>query len=377
MTRRKVLIFYDYFTPAFKAGGPIQSLSNLVKFLSTKYDFFIYTSNKDLDDTLLQVKHDVWQKHESGAMVYYSSKRRPKLNTIIEVIKPIHPEIIYINGLYSLANVIWPLFFVKTRSGFNGTVVIAPRGMLSSSALAIRKWKKKIYLIMMKILLKRSRLLWHATSSEEKKSIEGFLKNPGPIEVAQNIPNIKLYGIEATQMSRVLQEVRLVTIAVISPMKNIVEILKALHLLDQPIRYDLYGPIKDHRYWKECLKLAENLPPNIEFNYKKELEPHLVEQVLSEYDIYMQPSQSENFGHSIFEALQAGLPVITSLNTPWVGLQEFDSGKNVDPIGSSIASAILELIYDIQDQKVFRSKEYVANYLRHKNYTRLYDRLFS
>ena len=37
----KVVICYDYFLPAYKAGGPIQSISNIVKNLHDFYDFFI------------------------------------------------------------------------------------------------------------------------------------------------------------------------------------------------------------------------------------------------------------------------------------------------------------------------------------------------
>ncbi|MEQ9299432.1 MAG: glycosyltransferase [Cyclobacteriaceae bacterium] len=377
MKKRKVLIFYDYFTPAFKAGGPIQSLSNLINFLSDHYDFFIYTSNKDLDDTLLEVKHDRWQSHSPTGMIYYSSQKRPSFFSIIDVIRPIRPDIIYINGLYSLANVIWPLYFVKTSVGFEGIVVIAPRGMLSLSALAIKKWKKKTYLTILKFLIRKSKLNWHATSKEERNSIIEFLPDPGKIVIAQNIPNIKpnVAKVHLEEMSPL--PLRLVTIAVISPMKNIYEVLEALSQLDFQVSYDIYGPIKDQGYWRECQRLIARLPSHIEVNYRHELEPHKVEETLHKYQIYVQPSQSENFGHSIFEALQAGLPVITSYRTPWVLLEESQSGRNIEPNKEGISKGLCELRQEIEQRKEFRSKEYVKKYLLSKDYLKMYRELFN
>ena len=50
--RNQVLIFIDWFLPAYKAGGPIQSISNLVKRLKNEIDIWIVTSNEDLGEPL-------------------------------------------------------------------------------------------------------------------------------------------------------------------------------------------------------------------------------------------------------------------------------------------------------------------------------------
>ena len=51
--RNQVLIFIDWFLPAYKAGGPIKSVLNLTNCLSDTHDFYIISSNRDLDDTIV------------------------------------------------------------------------------------------------------------------------------------------------------------------------------------------------------------------------------------------------------------------------------------------------------------------------------------
>ena len=48
--KKKILIFIDWFLPGYKAGGPIQSVVNLINHLGHEYDFDVVTSNKDLGE---------------------------------------------------------------------------------------------------------------------------------------------------------------------------------------------------------------------------------------------------------------------------------------------------------------------------------------
>ena len=46
----RILIFIDWFLPAYKAGGPIRSIANLVDHLNGDFDFYIITGDRDLGD---------------------------------------------------------------------------------------------------------------------------------------------------------------------------------------------------------------------------------------------------------------------------------------------------------------------------------------
>ncbi|MFM9908867.1 MAG: glycosyltransferase family 4 protein, partial [Chitinophagaceae bacterium] len=125
-------------------------------------------------------------------------------------------------------------------------------------------------------------------------------------------------------------ELVLGTIALISPMKNHLEVIKALLLIRQSVTWFVYGPVKDEQYWAECLAMLKQLPLNIKVEYKGEIHPTQIERALSEVHVFIMPSKSENFGHSVMEALQAAKPVITTNSTPFKQLSELNAGVTIN-----------------------------------------------
>jgi glycosyltransferase involved in cell wall biosynthesis len=59
-------------------------------------------------------------------------------------------------------------------------------------------------------------------------------------------------------------------------------------------------------------------------------------------DLFVMPSDFENFGLAIVEAMMASLPVITTTGTPWKSLAEKGIGWWVDPSASSLELALAE-----------------------------------
>jgi len=49
--KKIVLIFVGAYTPGYKAGGPIQSIQNLVECLNNDFEFKIITSDRDIGDS--------------------------------------------------------------------------------------------------------------------------------------------------------------------------------------------------------------------------------------------------------------------------------------------------------------------------------------
>ena len=82
--KKKILISTEFYPPAFRAGGPVKSVSNLVNILKKKYEIYIITSAKDLNQsTYMDIeKINVWIKKDGINIIYVGSK----LNILINLI---------------------------------------------------------------------------------------------------------------------------------------------------------------------------------------------------------------------------------------------------------------------------------------------------
>jgi len=321
--RKKILIFYDYFDPAYKAGGPIRSLVNLVHYLESEIDFYIITSNQDHDGTILDVVPDRWINYASASQVIYLSRRKKKFRFIKKLAREVSPHLIYVNGIFSIPFVVFPLLIAKS---LGVPVVVSPRGMLQKKPLTIKPFKKGVYLSILKLLTPKKNTIWHFTQKQEMDEFKERFSNFKRLHLVGNIPRtVNEEKVEQLKKKKVFG-----TIALISPMKNLHLIFQTLADMRLDITYTLYGPIKDQSYWAKCLDLAGNLPQNVQFEYWGPIHPSDSLNVMKGFDYYIQPSQSENFGHAIFEALSMGIPVITSNNTPWQKLKAQNAGWNVE-----------------------------------------------
>jgi glycosyltransferase involved in cell wall biosynthesis len=209
--------------------------------------------------------------------------------------------------------------------------------MLHPGALLQKSFKKKIYLFCWKLLRLHKKNIFHATDEKEKEFIQQVFGKKAKIMIAANFPQVLP---RQPVMEKRKSELKLISIALISPMKNILLNLQAINNIGlnmeslrqedfSLIEYNIYGPVKDKRYWQECLELINKMPPGVKVNYHGDLQPDEIVNALLQNHVFILPSKSENFGHAIYEALTAGRPVITSNNTPWNNLETAKAGINV------------------------------------------------
>ncbi|CAN5339459.1 hypothetical protein BH11BAC5_BH11BAC5_30270 [soil metagenome] len=316
-----IFITINWFHPAYKAGGPVQSIANLVgNYSDADTQFRIYCANTDLDGTILKdVLFDEWVDYNSYTKVWYASKKSRSLKFIKDELNAANPAVIFVIGIYSWRYNILPLFFGKAQRK-----IISVRGMLHPGALSQKPLKKRIYLHCLK-LFRIQRYYFHATDKQEATFIETAFGNEANIFIAGNYPRIFCFQ----QVEKKTGYLKLTSIALISPMKNIALVLEALQHCKQNVSYDIYGPVKDKSYWEECLRSIATHPANISVRYMGAILPSKTETVLKENEVFVLPSKSENFGHALFEALSAGKPVITSNFTPFNELENNKAGKNV------------------------------------------------
>ncbi|MGQ1892038.1 glycosyltransferase family 4 protein [Thermophagus sp. OGC60D27] len=323
-SRKKILIIYDYFSPAYKAGGPVRSLVNMVGLLAQKYAFYVVTRNEDLDGTVLDVEPDQWIDFEGKARVFYASRKNTSFGKVNALIRDVAPDVVYINGLFSpYATVIPLLGNVWFRS--TARYVVAPRGMFQAGALALKATKKRVFLSLMKPLMRRNNVAWHATDTQEQQDIYKHIGPKAHIVVAGNVPALPQNKMVEMPDGSAL---RFVTVALVVKMKNHIAFLEVLkqYTGERKIVYDIFGPIKDQDYWQECQQLIDQMPENVKVTYQGAVAPSQVPDVLARYHFFVLPTFGENFGHSIFEALAMGLPILISDKTPWNHVQEQQAG---------------------------------------------------
>ena len=324
-SKSKVLIFIDWFLPGDKAGGPIRSCANLMDHLGNDFDFSVVTRDTDYTETksYLGITSDAWNILPDGKRVYYISANQLNKETISKLLSEEKYDVVYLNGIWSQAFTAWPMKQLK-KSKFKGKVIVAARGMLAPSALAIKATKKKFYLYFIKWRNDFSNVIFHASNLQEASDIRKAIGDKNQIVIAGNLPR-KIS--ESTQhTSKSTDKLRIISVARIAPEKNTLYAIEVLSKVKVAVESDFYGPIYNEEYWIECKAATEKLPSNVKLNFMGPIPSENILNTLAKYDLFFLPTRGENFGHVILESLQAGTPVLISDQTPWKNLESLKVG---------------------------------------------------
>ena len=104
----------------------------------------------------------------------------------------------------------------------------------------------------------------------------------------------------------------------VSVKKNLLETIKILDKSKLPIDLDIYGPIEDSEYWlkiKYAYHDIKSYKNKLRVNYKGSIKYNKYK-ILNRYNFFILLSDSENFGHVIFEAIQSKcVPIIKKTPT--------------------------------------------------------------
>ena len=321
--KKKILCFADYYLPGYKAGGPIQSIANLVENLSDEFEFDIICNDHDLLDRqpYPNVKIDEWNA-VSKARVFYASRKNFNFKSIKKILNETKYDLLYFNSFFSFKFTIFPLFIYKIFLFSKKPCIIAPRGEFSLGALKLKYIKKKIYLYISKLLGLYNNLYWQASSDNEKKDIlRNFRVAEKLIYIAPDLISYEPIALNYLSL-RKPGPLRIIFLSRITPKKNLNFLLRALQKVNFPIELSIYGPIDDLSYWKACLYSIDQLPSNIKLLIGDPVPQKQVKSILQKHDVFVLPTLGENFGHIIIEALIAGVPAIISDKTFWESDEE-------------------------------------------------------
>jgi Glycosyltransferase len=325
MGKKRILVMVDWFKPGYKAGGPIQSCANFAFSLKNDYDIWVLTTDTDHGEQMPYsgIPANKWITNLSPAIqVYYARKQTLTLRQLKEQIKKVDADYIYLNHLYSPKFVVYPLL-LKYLGVIKSQIVLCPRGALYDSAIAIKSFKKKVFIRVFRWLRVYRFVRFHATNEREKNAILRHF--PGSeVLIADNLPQSDQQPLKTCEKQPGV--VKCVFIARILPIKNLLYLLQVLHHVKNSVILTVAGPIEDEAYWKECQAVICQLPQHVQVNYIGAVNNDEVSGIIREHHVFVLPTKGENFGHSIFESLLAGRPVIISDQTPWLNLDQYKSG---------------------------------------------------
>ncbi|MEH7378272.1 glycosyltransferase family 4 protein [Neobacillus drentensis] len=360
----KILIFATGYLPGKNYGGPVTSISNFVNLCGDELDIYIVTTNHDFKDT--KVYDDIkpgWNK-VGNAKVLYLSDAHFTYKRLKNLVGEIRPNLIYQNSFFNPKLSIPLLFLAK----FNKEkLFVAPRGELLPNALEQKFIKKSLFITFIKMLNLIKNVSFQATTNEERdKIIEVLGIDSDRVITLGNLPSLPRY--QENKQKKEAGKLRLVFIARIHPIKNLHFAIECLKGIKGNVSFNIYGSKEIQDYWGQCLQSISELQQNIIVNYCGIAARDEVHHIFSSHDAMLLPTLTENYGHSIVEAMLSNCPVVISNNTPWTDINSFGAGWAISLEKPNEYKKVLQELVNMPNDEyqelLVKNKKYIQNKLK-------------
>jgi glycosyltransferase involved in cell wall biosynthesis len=377
---KTILLFADWFEPGYKAGGPIRSCVNFVHQMKERYTTYVFTTDRDLGETApyTNVEADKWVEYSKGVKVFYCSPAKLSWAHILQQVKSINPHFIYLNSMYSRFFTIYPLL-MRRLGLINSKIILAPRGMLKESAVQFKSGKKKVFLSAFRYMGLHRFIHFHATDKTEVNDVKRYFGVQAQVTLASNFPGaIKDYPGSIVKKK---DELSVIFVGRLHPVKNLDFLLRALQLLRENVLLTVVGNAEDGSYVEQCKEIVKGFPPNIQVKFAGEIPNNQLGKIITQHHIFALPTQGENFGHAIFEALAAGKPVLISDQTPWRHLEKAKAGWDIPLQQPEQFTAALQKAVDL-DQTEYEvlsrgAWQFVKEFVQQSELQTAYNNIFS
>ena len=308
-SRPRILIAIDWYLPAFRAGGPIRSIANLIAALGDEFKFHIVCGNRDLGSAAdLDVPTNQWVT-VGRAEVYYLPPDRWTASTWAKLLRDLQPDRLYLNSLYSgpFSRLPW-----KVARSMGIPTTLAPRGMLGEGALRIKPLRKRLWLMAQKVLGNYDDVIWHASTEQEAEEIRRWFPR-AEILTALNLP-VPFDPLPTPTSDG--PDLTVLSVGRVHPIKNYlhgVHVANALAEQGRSVCYRIVGPIEDRNEAARLKQAAQG----IQLVFTGPVAPPEVKHHFASAHLVLVPSLNENFGHAVAEAIAHGRPALVSDQTVW------------------------------------------------------------
>ena len=247
-------------------------------------------------------------------------------------------DVIHNHGLWLMPNVEAGRVALLAGKPF----IVAPRGMLSSAALAFSPFKKRVVWALLQGDVVRRASCIHATSEQEYNEIRDFgLKNP--IAILPNgidIPELNRHSLAVTEVGRTI-----LSLGRIHPKKGLDRLVRAWAKVE-PAHPEWRLRIVGHDelgHARELAALAAELKTQ-RVSIEGPVAGDAKTAAYREADLFVLPTLNENFAITVAEALSVGTPVIATKGAPWRGLAREGCGWWIDHGVEPLAAALAETL---------------------------------
>lgn len=346
--------------PGKKFGGPPVSVDNFCSLVKECVECFIITHNHDKDEKKTYATITEGWNDRSNAKVLYLSDNQYKYATFKCIAKEIKPDVIYLQGLFQMC--VFPCLKLAQKEKIR--VVLAPRGELCSGAFK-KKYKKIPYIAVLRAMGLLKNVEFQSTSEEESMAIGKYLgANSDRIHFLSNIPSMPCDL--PPKRIKSSGEGRFIFISRILWKKNLLFAIQILKDIKGKVVFDIYGPKEDDEYWKACEDEIKQLPDNIKVEYKGILGHNEIHKTFNQYDAFLFPTLSENYGHVIAEALVSGCVPIISDQTPWTDMNEASAGWALPLEKEDDFVHAIQDVVDMDDSTINKKRDFIQKYLKEK-----------
>lgn len=312
-TKNSVLIFAPGYLPGVRYGGPVSSISNFASWFSGRYDIRIVTCNHELGEKKPFSNICAGWNKVGDAWVLYLPESEYSVSNFQRIMKSFPVKMVYLSGVFN-HRMNYPAIIAAKKEKLN--VVVATRGELCKNALRLKHFKKSVYLAIMKMLGLYNGIFFQSTSDEETRALADVLAIPDSKILC--IPNLPSPAGNPALSVKESGQLRILFISRIHRKKNLLEAIQAVGNVTGDICFDIYGPIEDEPYWKECASAIQSCKNGAKIEYRGPLSPSDARDAYSKYHCLLFPTLSENYGHVIAEALRANcIPLLSRGTTPW------------------------------------------------------------
>jgi glycosyltransferase involved in cell wall biosynthesis len=325
--RPRVLVMADWYLPGYRAGGPIRSVANVAERLEDELDIHIFTTDRDhgCETPYAGIEVDRWVRR-SGHHVYYASPASLRWGAILDIIRTLRPDHLYLNSMFSRYMTVYPL--AMHRLGLiRCPILLAPRGMLMDSAMAGKTARKRVFIGLLRILGVPRGVRFQATNNLEAVDVRRRFGSGAAVVRIDNLPGLP--PPPSPPPHKEVGHLKVVFVGRSHPIKNLDLLLQAMAGVEAAIELTAIVAREDEAYAARCRERAAALPPRHRVTFREGVPHEAVGEILRANHIFALPTKGENFGHAIFEALSAGRPVLISDQTPWRGLEALGAGWDV------------------------------------------------